>query len=255
MGVAVANNEHNGGPPPASTDSLRQLVTIAVEAKDLVEETNRECVICFNDNHIGDRVVRLTCGHLFHHDCISRWIAKHCTCPVCRYELPTDDPLYERGRIERMAMRRPRLRRDELERMQPLELHELAFNRLNLSGHQDVLTDRADLIDRIVNSGKVDMVASPDPIEYKLSDLKDMGVSKLRNAMSDAGVIFDPVDVVEKDDMINMFIKSGRATIVPEEVISCCCSSKSTCICCKLEEEDENLSAKEERTLDILERK
>ena len=36
-----------GGPPPASAAALRQLPTISVTAEDLVEESNRECCICF----------------------------------------------------------------------------------------------------------------------------------------------------------------------------------------------------------------
>jgi len=109
------------------------------------------------------------------------------------------------------------MRRYELERMGGRELRELAFTRLNLSDRHDVLTDRADLIDRIVKSGLVDIIACPDPVEYKLSDLRNMGISNLRHTMSDAGVIFNPVDVVEKEDMVQMFIKSGRVILMPEE--------------------------------------
>ena len=39
----------SGGPPPASLASLRQLPTISVTAEDLVEPSNRECCICFEE--------------------------------------------------------------------------------------------------------------------------------------------------------------------------------------------------------------
>jgi len=37
------------GPPPASAAALRQLPTISVSAEDLVEPSNRECCICFEE--------------------------------------------------------------------------------------------------------------------------------------------------------------------------------------------------------------
>ena len=37
------------GPPPASSAALRQLPTIMVTAEDLVEPSNRECCICFEE--------------------------------------------------------------------------------------------------------------------------------------------------------------------------------------------------------------
>lgn len=44
-----------------------------------------ECIICFN--RLGNRAVlnKLSCGHLFHEECILRWIDTDGRCPVCRY--------------------------------------------------------------------------------------------------------------------------------------------------------------------------
>ena len=89
-------------PPPASEKSIRQLPQISVTADDLLDEANKECCVCLESHSIGSNATRLPCGHLFHRPCIENWITKNCTCPVCRFELETDNASYEVHRKERI---------------------------------------------------------------------------------------------------------------------------------------------------------
>jgi hypothetical protein len=88
--------------PPASVDVINDLMPLRLRALDRDHE---ECLICSETYDIGCVVNRLPCGHMYHSDCIVGWLHRHCTCPICRYELPTDDPNFEKGRTERMKQR------------------------------------------------------------------------------------------------------------------------------------------------------
>ena len=44
-----------------------------------------ECVICLHD--FSSPLVRLSCGHVFHKDCIDNWYTYKYTCPICRTPL------------------------------------------------------------------------------------------------------------------------------------------------------------------------
>ena len=50
-------------------------------------ENNRKCVICLSDFEVGEEVTALPCLHVFHTECISSWIKKHCQCPVCKFDV------------------------------------------------------------------------------------------------------------------------------------------------------------------------
>ena len=203
--------------PPASTRAIRTLPTVTVTPEDLVDPTNRECCICFESHNLRDRVVRLPCAHIYHPSCIVDWLRRSCTCPVCRYELPTDVPAYEATRLRRMASRKPRYAAYELRRLSPRELLGLASRcRVSLPGNGAGM-ERRDIVDAIVNSGRIELISAPEPVEHRMSDLRDLGVGKLRRTMEEAGVFFSKEDVVEKSDMLDLFVRSGRVALLPEE--------------------------------------
>ena len=140
-----------------------------------------------------------------------QWVNKHCTCPICRYELETDDPAYERGRLERMSHRKLRFHAYELDRLSISKLRSLA-NQLNIICPKHIV-EKSDLVNLVKNSGKVELIASPEPREFSLSELRKMSVGQLKRTMLDCGVSYDPVDVVEKEDIVQIFINSGRIVL------------------------------------------
>jgi hypothetical protein len=87
------------GVPPASLDAMNKLVQLRLRG---IDEDNQECLICAETYEIGCVVIPLPCGHLYHSTCVTDWLCRQCTCPVCRYEIPTNNADYEAGRQERM---------------------------------------------------------------------------------------------------------------------------------------------------------
>ena len=125
----------------------------------------------------------------------------------------SDDPHYEAGRQERMKLRKPRYARYELERLPIGQLKQLHRRPHAVVG----CLERSDLIQRLVDDEQIQLIPTPQPVEYTLSYLQSLGVGKLKRCMADAGVFFRPEDVVEKKDMLEIFQSSGRLLLLPEE--------------------------------------
>ena len=66
--------------PPASRNAIRNLSIVQVTSDDLIEETNKECLICLEEQKIGSTACKLACGHLYHQSCLTEWLQKSCTC-------------------------------------------------------------------------------------------------------------------------------------------------------------------------------
>ena len=205
-----AAENHHGPAPPASARAIRQIPTILVAPEDLVEPCNRECCICLDEIHLKERVTRMPCAHIFHSACLIDWLNHHCTCPTCRYELETDDPQYEAGRMQRMQTRKPRFAMYELQRMSIPQL--LALNRRPVPPGG---MEKTELIQMLIDEERIHLIPTPEPVEFELKTLQAMGISDLKRTMEQAGVFFHPKDVVEKSDMLTIFYNSGRLNVIP----------------------------------------
>jgi len=45
------------------------------------------CSICLEENRAGDKVKRLSCGHVFHAACIDEWLGRNAVCPCCKADV------------------------------------------------------------------------------------------------------------------------------------------------------------------------
>ncbi|XP_024188439.1 E3 ubiquitin-protein ligase Praja-2 [Rosa chinensis] len=85
------------GAPPAAVSFLNNLPLILI-GKEHEKHDDLACAICKDVLTIGTEVNQLPCFHLYHPSCILPWLSTRNSCPLCRYELPTDDRDYEEGK-------------------------------------------------------------------------------------------------------------------------------------------------------------
>ncbi|KAG5005470.1 hypothetical protein GLYMA_10G285300v4 [Glycine max] len=91
----LADNDPNRyGTPPAAKDAVENLPTVTVD-DDLLNSELNQCAVCQDEFEKGSKVTQMPCKHAYHGDCLIPWLRLHNSCPVCRYELPTDDADYE----------------------------------------------------------------------------------------------------------------------------------------------------------------
>lgn len=96
--LAESDGGRRGAPPAAkSVVSSLPAIKIMSEADTLV------CAICKDMVNVGETETKLPCGHGYHGDCIVPWLGSRNSCPVCRFELPTDDSEYEEDRKKKAA--------------------------------------------------------------------------------------------------------------------------------------------------------
>ncbi|KAL5230973.1 hypothetical protein ABZP36_029749 [Zizania latifolia] len=87
--------------PPAARSAVEALPSAVVAACE--EGEGEECAVCRDGVAAGERVKRLPCSHRYHEECIVPWLYVRNSCPLCRFELPTDDPQYETWKAAQAA--------------------------------------------------------------------------------------------------------------------------------------------------------
>ncbi len=73
------------------------------------EEEENLCTICMVDIEDGNRVGVLSCGHLFHADCLKEWIKRRNACPLCQTQVAEEraDPNNNERNAENARVRYP----------------------------------------------------------------------------------------------------------------------------------------------------
>lgn len=94
--IAEDDNSRRGA-PPAAVSFVNSLPRIVI-SKEHEKHDGLACAICKDVLTVGTEVNRLPCDHLYHPFCILPWLSSRNSCPLCRYELPTDDKDYEKGK-------------------------------------------------------------------------------------------------------------------------------------------------------------
>lgn len=97
----LAENDPNRyGTPPASKSAIQSLPDVKI-SEDLLSSDSWQCAVCKDTFELDEEAKQMPCKHIYHADCILPWLELHNSCPVCRYELPTDDPDYEQRPLRR----------------------------------------------------------------------------------------------------------------------------------------------------------
>ncbi|GJN29975.1 hypothetical protein PR202_gb18246 [Eleusine coracana subsp. coracana] len=104
----LAENDPNRyGTPPAAKSAVAALPDVTVSTDMMQADGGAQCAVCMDDFLLGASAKQLPCKHVFHKDCILPWLDLHSSCPVCRFELPTDDPDYQTQHQHRQVFSSP----------------------------------------------------------------------------------------------------------------------------------------------------
>ncbi|ERN00059.1 hypothetical protein AMTRI_Chr13g118940 [Amborella trichopoda] len=66
-------------------------VVEALKSADIGEQEEVTCAVCMSEIDSSDADTKvLPCSHRYHSSCIFKWFESRNSCPVCRYQLPTE---------------------------------------------------------------------------------------------------------------------------------------------------------------------
>ncbi|KAL2543699.1 E3 ubiquitin-protein ligase [Forsythia ovata] len=72
---------------PASDSAIKSL------KRNIIDDENngvQSCMVCLDEFFKGSKVISMPCSHVFHSNCIKKWLITSHYCPICRFEMPTN---------------------------------------------------------------------------------------------------------------------------------------------------------------------
>ncbi|KAL6577822.1 hypothetical protein OROMI_010150 [Orobanche minor] len=79
---SIQEDEDRDRMVPAVESSIESL------EKKMVMDAGINCSVCLEDICRGCEGLFMPCLHVFHGDCIKKWLRTSHYCPVCRFEMP-----------------------------------------------------------------------------------------------------------------------------------------------------------------------
>ncbi|XP_006650785.1 E3 ubiquitin-protein ligase SIRP1-like [Oryza brachyantha] len=75
---------NRSGTPPAKKEAVAALPTVNIQEV-------LGCSVCLEDFEMGTEAKEMPCQHKFHSQCILPWLELHSSCPICRFQLPSEE--------------------------------------------------------------------------------------------------------------------------------------------------------------------
>ena len=92
----MQNDPNKYGNPPAAKQAVEKLKKCKINEEKIKEfGIENSCAVCKDEFNIGEECLSMPCNHYFHINCLIPWLNERNSCPICRYELPTDDKDFE----------------------------------------------------------------------------------------------------------------------------------------------------------------
>lgn len=82
------DNGYNNTESTRESSVVEALGEVTLDHDNLPSSAN-QCAICLDMILVG-RVTGLPCSHIYHTNCIARWLRKSNLCPLCRFVIPLD---------------------------------------------------------------------------------------------------------------------------------------------------------------------
>ena len=79
----LSYNENNSD----NISNHSQLVSRILENTDHLSPDKKRCTICLDNFQKFDNIINLSCLHMFHENCINKWLNENNFCPICKKEI------------------------------------------------------------------------------------------------------------------------------------------------------------------------
>ena len=76
---------------PTDEEIINELPETTIEDVSKLDQEKKNCIICLENFKNGDKAIILPCIHIFHNECIKKWLQTQDSCPICKHKLTREN--------------------------------------------------------------------------------------------------------------------------------------------------------------------